>query len=308
MAHELGFAHSALIVDSERALTDRLVPALERSLAEGMPVLMLVGPAVEEVVRDRLGAGAAELQWNALPGFYQRLGVTFETFRRYLAAQHAEGRTVHVVAEPPMTGKRAVAFLPFESVCNLAYAGYGCPITCLWDSRRHSPEIIDDVAKVHPFRLEASGLSPSTDFLATDTYLSGLDHVPPEPPPPVVELDEVVTVMHDLPLLRANIRRLARTLGFAVDDLTLATNEVVTNGLAHGAPPVRVRAWRSGDLLAVQVEDHGGVPVPPGAGYLPPEADQFGGRGMWIARQLADIVSTHSADGKTLVRMVFPRW
>jgi len=55
-----------------------------------------------------------------------------------------------------------------------------------------------------------------------------------------------------------------------------------------------------------QVEDAGGVPVPPTAGYLPPAVDQVGGRGMWIARQLADIVSTHTSAGKTLVRMSFP--
>ena len=306
MATEPGFTHSALIVDSEDALTTRLLPALHRSMAEGRPVLMVVGPDTGELLRAELGSPAAELEWGDPDACCERLGVAFETFRRHLAEQYALGRRVHVVAEPVLTSDRASAYLPYEAVCNDAFAAYHCSVTCLWDSRRHPSQLIDDVRRVHGYELGDEGFTPNPGFVPASTYLAALGRTQPPPPPSATLLDLLVRDAHDLPRLRERTRVLARSLGFPEDDITLAANEVATNGLVHGAPPVRVRCWRDGGVLVVQVEDAGGVELPPAAGYLPPDVDQFGGRGMWIARQLADIVTTYTSPGNTAVRMSFP--
>jgi anti-sigma regulatory factor (Ser/Thr protein kinase) len=56
-----------------------------------------------------------------------------------------------------------------------------------------------------------------------------------------------------------------------------------------------IRGWRCADTL-----------IPPMAGYQPPD-DRRAGRGMWLARQLADSVTTYTSDSCTAVRLHFPR-
>jgi anti-sigma regulatory factor (Ser/Thr protein kinase) len=69
-----------------------------------------------------------------------------------------------------------------------------------------------------------------------------------------------------------------------------------------------VRAWRRDDTLIVQVDDAGAQPVPVKAGFRQPSANApGGGRGLWLARQLADTVAIHTTPDRTSVRLHFPR-
>jgi hypothetical protein len=69
-------------------------------------------------VRASLGNQAADLECSDTRPFYQRLGFTFLTFRRYLEQQHAAGQRVDIVAEPVSeTAKdRVAAYLSYEAV------------------------------------------------------------------------------------------------------------------------------------------------------------------------------------------------
>lgn len=48
------FTHDALTIDSDRTLDRLLVPLLRAHVAAGQPVLMVVSPHTEWVLRDRL--------------------------------------------------------------------------------------------------------------------------------------------------------------------------------------------------------------------------------------------------------------
>lgn len=99
---------TALIIDSDEALRERLLPAIRRALDAGENVLMVVPPDTERVVRASLGDQAADLARSDTRLFYQRLRFTFQTFRRYLEQQHAAGQRVYIVAEPdiPSSGSK----------------------------------------------------------------------------------------------------------------------------------------------------------------------------------------------------------
>jgi len=103
--------------------------------------------------------------------------------------------------------------------------------------------------------------------------------------------------------VRAAVRDLAVGSGFAerAGDLVLALDEVIANAQEHGRPPIEVRAWADGRLV-VEVADAG-------AGFdrarvwktHPPPPLGRRGRGLWIIRQLTDLVSISSgADGTTV--------
>ncbi|MEH0843347.1 ATP-binding protein [Micromonospora sp. CPCC 205711] len=311
------FVHTALIVDSDDTVRTRLIPYLRRSLDAQERVLLVVGGQVERLVRASLGALADRLEWGGHDTFGVRLGLAYEGLRRYLAAQHASGNPVHVITEPdvvtdahPGSPDRAAAHLSYESACADAYAGYDCPVTCLWDSRRHPTLVIEGVRSLHSHELTETGRVPNAAFLATTDYLAVRAEVPLEPTPPVVELDVGLTSLDELAPLRGVLRAWAHERSFdveAIGDLVVAVTEVATNALVHGALPVRLRCWSHRDTLIAQVDDAGGRRIPPAAGYRHPDrAGKAGGRGLWLARQLADVVTTHTDRSRTSVRLYFP--
>lgn len=316
---EPGFVHAAMIIESDETLRRLLVPELRRSLQVGEPVFLVVSEHTAAVVRDHLGPGSASLGWGDRSVFYQRLGFAYEAFRRYLAEQHARRRRVHVVAEPDLPADlgsdapvdRAMAYLEYESVCNDTYAPYGSPVTCLWDSRRHASQVIDGACSVHSHEWTETGRTLNPRFVVAEDYLAGRAGAPLQPPPAAVDRDLELIEAKELGRLRAAFGSWVEQHGFdvsAVEDIVLAITEVATNGLAHGAAPVRVRGWQEGSALVVQVDDSGGRPVPPDAGYRRPAAAHTpGGRGLWLARQLADTVTARAETGQTSVRLHFPR-
>jgi len=105
--------------------------------------------------------------------------------------------------------------------------------------------------------------------------------------------------------VRLAVRGIALRNGFAdrAADLMLALDEVIANAQEHGRPPIEVTAWVDGRLV-VEVADVG-----PGfdRGRVwrshPPPPLGHRGRGLWIIRQLTDLVSIRSDEGGTTVRM-----
>ncbi|HEY1920652.1 MAG TPA: ATP-binding protein [Streptosporangiaceae bacterium] len=115
---------------------------------------------------------------------------------------------------------------------------------------------------------------------------------------------------YDLPLLRDRLRGWAQLHRFgpaAAADVVLAVSEIATNGLVHGRPPVHMHGWRDADTLIVQADDHGGIPLPAAAGCRPPAPPPDDHYGLWVARQIADVMKTHTAAAITSVRLYFPR-
>jgi anti-sigma regulatory factor (Ser/Thr protein kinase) len=316
-----GFRHSALIVECGQSVRKVLVPAVRQSLEEDGEVFVAVSAATADGLRAELGAVADTLEWGDTAGLYQRMGFAYEGFRRFLAAAHDAGRRVHVFAEPdlgPVTGNAAAddrvsAYLAYEAMCNETYAAYGCPVNCLWDARRYPAPVIETVRAVHDHELRADGGQPSAGYVGPRDFLADRDRRPLAPPD-AVDWELALKAVDDLPTLRGQLRDWARARGFdpaATSDVILAVNEIVTNGLTHGAPPVTVRAWshrdtHHDDTLIVQVDDRGGKPLPSLGGYQPPDEKQDRTRGLWLARQLADVVRTYTADGTTAVRLHFP--
>ncbi|MBM2619398.1 sensor histidine kinase [Actinoplanes sp. LDG1-06] len=303
-----------MIIDSDDTLDRLLVPVLRGHAARGEPVLIVVSPATESVLRARLGSDAEALTWGDSSAFYQRLGFAYEAFRRFLRQQHAEGRSVHVIAEPDIPTDldapidRVAAYLSYESICNDTYAEYNCPVTCLWDSRRHPTLVIEGVRSIHDHELTDRGVQANNTFVPAHAYLSGRSQVTMPPAPPATDVDLTLSALTELEPARTVVTDWATGHGFsarATGQITVAVNEVVTNGLQHGLPPVRLRAWHHDGILVVQVDDRGARPIAPDAGYRSP-AQASTGTGLWLARQFADIVLTQTDPGRTAVRLYFP--
>jgi anti-sigma regulatory factor (Ser/Thr protein kinase) len=93
----------------------------------------------------------------------------------------------------------------------------------------------------------------------------------------------------------------------AVEDFLLAVDEMTSNAMRHGGPPVHLRLWVADDRIVCTISDRGPGWDDPFAGYGPAHGQDLsrGGMGLWLARQLCDHVdiSSNGDGGGARVRL-----
>ena len=302
--------HAVALYDSEENLRARVVPYLREGLDRGETVVAVVSDAAQQIVRSALGGDADRVQWRAGEVSYQRLGAMFEGFRQFLADQRAAGVAMRLLTQNDVGGgpDRVGAYLRNEAMTNEVYRPYGYPWTCLYDRCAHTEETLRQVREVHPRLLEPGGESiPSTEYVAPRDFVARSARYLPVPE--VVELDVELTSAGELARLRRLLGRWVGGHGVEGDDgddVLIAISEAVTNALQHGAPPVRVQAFKDGGVARVSVHNPGSAAVFATAGYHRPGTAGGGGIGLWLTRQLADVVTTHVGTAGTTVELSFP--
>lgn len=85
-------------------------------------------------------------------------------------------------------------------------------------------------------------------------------------------------------------------------DLVIAAGELAANSVMHGGGTGTLRLWRENDSLVTEVEDRGRIEEPL-VGRQRPGITQEGGRGLWLANLLCDLVQIRSGDRGTVVRL-----
>jgi serine/threonine-protein kinase RsbW len=108
---------------------------------------------------------------------------------------------------------------------------------------------------------------------------------------------------------RQDVHRFAAEEGLV--DLRLyyfvvAVNEIMTNAIHHGGGRGELHIAPVGDCLHAQVVDHGpGMPADRIAPETKPAANIRSGRGLWLTRQLCEVVDIRSAATGTTVTLEF---
>lgn len=96
----------------------------------------------------------------------------------------------------------------------------------------------------------------------------------------------------ELVSLRSAVAECADELGAGsrVDDVVLVAHELASNVVRHGGGSGRLRLWREDHRIVCRVSDAGpGLADVGSAGAELPSPQVPGGRGLWIARKLADL-------------------
>lgn len=100
----------------------------------------------------------------------------------------------------------------------------------------------------------------------------------------------------DITVLRHEVTRLLPAVGVAGDRLSgyvLAINEVITNVVLHAGGHGRiVLRVESGSVWCVVTDAGPGIPDGHQDSHLLPGTEEIGGRGLWLAHQLCDEVTT----------------
>jgi anti-sigma regulatory factor (Ser/Thr protein kinase) len=305
------FAHVAVLYDSDAQLRNLLLPYLAGALSRREDILLVISVPAERVLRDALGTAADSVQWGG-PGLsYERLGRMFGTFGDYLEQRYRAGVPAHVIAgpDPGISSDRLSQYLRHLSMANEVYAAYECPMLFLWDERRYPPEVMAHVRAVHPLLFDSGGLIINAEYCAPLDYLTA--NPPSAPAAPIdLDLDVLLDSANGLALLRRRLRSWGAGAALGdrdTDDVVIAVDEIATNALEHGQPPARVQGWSTADAVFIRVDDHGRTGIPQTTGYVRPPTDARRGRGVWMARHLADVLTTHHSPTGTTVAMRFPR-
>ncbi|MGH3250003.1 MAG: ATP-binding protein [Trebonia sp.] len=113
------------------------------------------------------------------------------------------------------------------------------------------------------------------------------------------------TYRSDLSQVRALVLHHARQAGLTegrANDLVLAVSEVAANTLRHTRSPGTLAIWHDEDEVVCEVHDEGTI-TDPFAGTSKPAPGASGGHGLWLVRQVCDLVELTSDANGTTVRM-----
>ena len=159
--------------------------------------------------------------------------------------------------------------------------------------------------------MTAHGRVPSPAYTEPAAYLRALP-VPDEPLERTVPRLSAHHVSDFIGLRHAVAAELAGLDADAdlVEDFLLAVDEMTSNAVRHGLPPVGLRLWTAADRIVCTISDEGPGWDDPFAGFDPAHGDDLsrGGMGLWLARQLCDHVDItggnhHPGDGGVRVRL-----
>jgi anti-sigma regulatory factor (Ser/Thr protein kinase) len=310
--------HRALIGSSDAVLTEGTAAFVQAGLDRGEPVVLACTDETTELLQKAL-ADRPEVAWVDWADVYGKGPAAAITAVRRLGEKHrVDGvPAVRLVLEPvagpdPESWRewqRHDAVLDHQLHEAELLGDDPLEVLCLCDTRRVPPPLVDAARATHPFLQEDGGERPNPDHVDAEEYLLALP-VPAEPlesTEPLVRADSV----RDLRRLRRDLAAQAASAHLpegsepALEDFLLAVDEMTTNALRHGRPPVDLRLWAGERRLVCTITDHGAGLQDPFIGYGPAHgADlSLGGMGLWLARQLCDHVDITMADDAVRVRL-----
>lgn len=303
--------HRALFYEDQSEFVDDVGAFALQGLRVGDHVLAAVTPRKRSWIEGVLGDEAAEVEFLDADSLYERHGVMFRELLGSLARHSTSGDgTLRVIAEQALELRQPAEirdYLRYEAAANVAYADHDVSVLCPYDAARLPTELLEWALETHPEVLGGGETRRNERFVDPVAFLRRRGEIPAAPADvarhPIEHPD-------DVPVLRAGVAAQARAAGLnrlSVEELTYAVGEVVTNALVHGRAPRRVWSGVAGDRFVCQVEDSGPGLRDPLAGYLSPDPLRPGGRGLWLARQLCDLVEIASDEAGTSVSLQMRR-
>lgn len=304
-----GLLHVALHHRSTQELVDALVPFAHDALRMNDPLFVSLPAASTSALKAALGRDADRVRWSDStrwnPHPVRRLRAILELVEG--AERHGVGR-VRLVGEAPLPLVVPAMVAEWErtdALLNDALGGHPVTVVCSYDESSLPADVVGRAACSHPF-VGLGSPRPSSVYLDPEEYLALVR----TPASPVPTGSQVVSGSIGPREARAFVRDTLASAGSlpsvpeaTVEDLASAVTEVVLNAWQVGASEVTVACWRVPGEIGAQVQDDGPGLGDPLAGYRRPSPATERGRGLWLARQLVDILDIADARPGACVRV-----
>ncbi|MEU4328399.1 sensor histidine kinase [Nonomuraea dietziae] len=305
-----GLIHHALIYGSDQEFLSATVPFCLDGLAAGDRVLAVTTAANIDLLTGALDTAAAEVDFVEAGNWYHAPGRTLAAYGHYVDDHKRRHPRVRVIGEPLWHGRspaQQAEWTRYESVINAAFATSPAWIVCPYDERALPEQIVSDARRTHPDLMSGPAWQASPAYTDPAAFAYATDHLPLSPAPAGTAPDFGFDA--DLHRMRQRLASLATGLGLGADQtdrLVLAVNEVATNAVEHGGGHGRIRMWIDGDVVVCDVTDPGHLdtPIP---GYLPPDPAAPRGHGLWVVRQLCELLEIRTGLPGTQIRLHLAR-
>jgi anti-sigma regulatory factor (Ser/Thr protein kinase) len=316
-ADDRRFRHAAAFYTGLDGLAGLVAPFVQEGLRHEESVLVALLPDRIAAVEKALGSDASDVEFVDMGDLGRNPARLIPLWQRFV--DRARGRPARGVGEPVWRGRRSTEVAEcvlHESLLNVAFDG-GPPwrLMCPYDAQELPEWTLAEARRTHPIVAGSPGCAsrpaseaPSPAMTPTKLYqgarqaVAGFTAPLPEPP---ADVDAVPFGPADLAVLRGVVRRLCRQAGLAgdtVDDLVLAVHELAANSVGHAGGEGTVLAWTEPGAFVLEVRDGGTIENPLVGRELALGCSE-GGRGIWMANQLCDLVQVRSNRTGTAVRI-----
>jgi anti-sigma regulatory factor (Ser/Thr protein kinase) len=301
---QAGFRHHALIYGGTDEYLAGTVPFVRAALEAGEPVLIAVRPIQTRWLEAALGEDRDGVRFLPIEEIGHNPALIVSVWRDFV--EENGGGPVRGVAEP-VWAERSPAALEechrHEALLNVAFAeGADFSLLCPYDAASLPGHVLERSAVAHRRLLEEGGSTTSPEFdPGRDLFAGAL-------PPPAMAPETLSFGLRDLAQVRRRVGAAAERAACdprEAADLVTAASELAANSVVHGGGSGTLRIWRENGTLLTEVEDRGRIEEPL-VGRLRPAITQEGGRGLWLANQLCDLVQIRSGEGGTVVRLHVP--
>jgi anti-sigma regulatory factor (Ser/Thr protein kinase) len=301
-----GFRHTALLYDNREELLEGVGPFAQAAEERGEALLVALPSPTLAAVGEVIDAGSGLVSFMDLDQIGRNPARLVSAWSDFAENDAAEATGLSCIGESAWFGRSDAEIAEcerHEQALNRAFAGrQNVTFLCPYDRGRLSEEVIERVGHSHP-ELTVDG-SPAR---ASDTFVAPQDDDPfgGELDPAGGAPEGIAFEKEDLADLRAELARRAAEAGLdrtRRDDLVLAGDELATNSIRYGGGGGSMRIWSDAGLIHCEVSDEGRI-TDPMVGRVRPAADQIGGRGLWLANQLCDLVQIRSGPDGSRVRL-----
>jgi anti-sigma regulatory factor (Ser/Thr protein kinase) len=303
------FCHEALFYAGREEFLQNVVPFVTEGLAAQEPILVAVGSEKIADLREALGAKARRINFADITEIGRNPARIIPHWRGFLDEHLSAGRPVRGVGEPIWGGRpsgEVVECQLHERLLNVAFAESGpWKLLCPYDIGALPAEVVQEARRSHPMVITAGQRETSPPYLPAQHSVAQLERALPEPAGPVAQLD-FEPGPGALWAVRAFVADQARLAGLTeagTDSLVVSVNELATNSLRHGPGRGTLRLWREEGSMVCEVRDDGSFAPAPLVGRQRPSLEQTGGRGLWLANQLCDLVQIRAGETGTVIRL-----
>ena len=265
---------------------------VELARAEDATVLVCAPEERSRVLRGALPADGTVTFLDAA-ALGRNPGLLIGAWQEWIGQRAREGRAVCGLSESQWVGRTAEQLSEMryrEWLLNLAFAqSPAWSLLCPFDTADQLAVDVLAMARCHPLQWDGAGFVKASDYIEGPYDFEPLS----EAGSPV---DELAYSIAELAPLRHLVSARAMDLAVPADrvrDFTVAVSEVATNSIRHGGGRGVMHMWVGGGSLVCELSDAGYISDPL-AGKIRPSAEQHGGRGLWFAHQLCDLVQIRS--------------
>jgi anti-sigma regulatory factor (Ser/Thr protein kinase) len=295
-----------MFYDSAERFLAGTVPFVMTALEAGEPTLVAVGAEKIKLLKGELGADSEQVRFADMEALGHNPARIIPAWCEFVDEHVSEGGQARGVGEPIWAGRSPVEIdecQRHESLLNVAFGGgLTWSLLCPYDLDALEDEVLEAAAHSHPYLADgasnhANGQCRELDH-SPDPFAGGF-----EPSPQGArELAFGPEGLHDLRGLVATEAEIAGLSRERTTDLVLAASELAANSVRHGGGRGTSRLWREPGTLIVEVADGGRIEQPL-VGRVRPTLTQTGGRGLWMANQVCDLVQIRSGETGTAVRL-----